>query len=96
MCKCAECGNQFKLKQNKQSFCQPACKQAFYNRTAKRGKQLTLVAMAAREKRGSETAKWAMTERDRLCAQWRAEDAAAGRMSAGDYISRQRALCLRA
>lgn len=89
MCKCAECGTSFKRRQSNQIFCKPACKTSYWNRMGKRGKVLAPLAIAAREKRNSTTAKWAMTERDRLVALWRDEDKAAGRLGGHELIRLQ-------
>lgn len=92
MPKCAECSTCFKPRQITQLFCKPACQQAYHNRMKKRGGRLVPLAMACRENRNTETAKWAHTEWCALVSQFRAEDKAAGRMSAHELIRVQRAV----
>lgn len=93
--KCAECTTCFQPTQVKQVFCSTPCRQAYHNRAAKRGKVLVPLFMAYREKRSTPAAKQALSEAWRLTAEFRAEDKAAGRMSAHDFIRRQHTLFLR-
>lgn len=95
MMKCAECGGCFQPAQVKQVFCSAACKQAYHNRAAKRGKVLVPLVMAHRQGRSSPTGRQAHSEWARLVSQFTAEDKAAGRMTAHDFVRRQHALFLR-
>lgn len=93
--KCAECGELFARKQAKQIFCAPACRMAFHNRMAKRGKTLTPLALAYRMKRTSPISKRAHVDFCRVVAQFEAEDKAAGRMTGRAFIAHQYAHWLR-
>lgn len=82
---CCECGRPFRVRYGaRQLFCAKACKTAFENRMTVRGRQLTVLAMAARQTRDG--------TRRRLMQQWRDEDAAAGRISAADFMALRLAL----
>lgn len=87
--RCAECSTCFKPKQHKQLFCKPACAQRFHNRNGARGKILAPLVMAQREGRTTETAKLAHAAYCRLCADWRDEDKAAGRMAMHAFVEHQ-------
>lgn len=93
--KCAECSGNFSAAQLKQVFCSTTCKQTYHNRAAKRGKVLVPLVMAQRQGRNTPTGKQAHGEWARLVSQFTAEDKAAGRMSAHDFIRRQHTLFLR-
>lgn len=95
MCKCAECGATFKRLQAKQLFCEPACRTAYHNRSAKRGKTLVPLLLAWRTKRTGEVSKRALREACQLIAQFNAEDEAADRMSGNAFVARQYAHWLR-
>lgn len=84
----------FKPSQAKQLFCRPACKQAYHNRNAARGKTLVPVLMASRQGRGTEIGRLAQAEWARLAARFAEEDRAAGRMTALQFVKRQQALGL--
>lgn len=92
---CSECGERFTLKQAKQTFCCPAHKLAFHNRSAKRGKQLVPLLMAWRGGRSTKTAKAAFNEACRLISKFSEEDKAAGRPTAHEFVDRQYRMFLR-
>lgn len=93
MAKCAECGACFTRSQYKQVFCQPACKQAFHNRSAKRGKTLVPLLLAWRGDRTG--GKQAFREACAAISRFNAEDKEAGRMPASEFVARQHKLWLR-
>ena len=93
--KCAECSTKFKPVQLKQCFCSNACRLAFHNRSAKRGKTLVPLLMAARQDRSGKLGKYAQGEWARLASRFTAEDKAAGRMPMVNFLRRQQALFLK-
>lgn len=83
---CPECAAAFTGAQDAR-FCTPAHKDAFWNREAKRGKVLTPLFRAWRGGRGaSDVARYAFSEICSLADIWNAEDRAAGRMSAAEFV----------
>lgn len=84
--KCPECATAFAGSRDAR-FCTTACKDTFWNREGKRGKVLTPLFRAWRGGRGSnDVARYAFSEICSLADIWNAEDRAAGRMSAADFI----------
>lgn len=83
---CGECGQP--CPSPKARFCTPAHRFAFHNRMKARGQSLAPLVMAWRMGRGSGgAAKYAFTELCALADRWNAEDRAAGRIGAADFIS---------
>jgi hypothetical protein len=84
---CPECGERFSGSFDAK-FCSVKHKQAFHNRSAKRGVVMIPLIMAWRGGRGgTEQAKWAYSELCRLADFWKAEDKAAGRMDAQQFVT---------
>lgn len=89
---CPECSQPFAPSQLRQLFCTADHKAAYHNRATVRGRVLTPLIMAARITRGgsrgdTETGKRARQDAEQLIERWVAEDRAAGRMSAVDYVA---------
>jgi len=89
---CPECGTLFRAAHPRQIFCSPAHKRAWHNRDTVRGARLTTLAMAAHSTRGGtrgdkETGKRARRDSEQLMRQWDADDRAAGRMRAVEYVA---------
>lgn len=93
--KCADCSASFPRTQHKRAFCSTACKQAYHNRMAKRGKTLVPLAMAWRSDRQGEVGQRAFAEFCRGIGEAIAEDKAAGRIAPKAFIGRQYALWLK-
>jgi hypothetical protein len=85
---CAECGSAFEGARTA-SFCGVRCKDSWHNRSAKRGRVAMplALAMVAGRRGSSEAASYARREFYALCDQWIAEDKAAGRMTAAEYLA---------
>ena len=86
---CPECGADVK---RGAMFCSNDHKTAFHNRMTVRGRVLAPLAMAVRLTRGgtrraADAGKWARGEAEQQMDRWSAEDRAAGRMAADDYIA---------
>lgn len=89
---CPECGGDVPRGARK-LFCSPAHKAAYSNRMTVRGRILTPLAMADRITRSDiATGKLAGHEYRTLIAQWIAEDRAAGRFTAVEYLAARRRL----
>ncbi len=90
---CPECTVEFLAAQRGQLFCCTKHKRAYNNRWLKRGAVLAPIYAAARETRfgtqgrDKHTGQMAATDANRLVVRWKEEDAAAGRMSAVDYMA---------
>lgn len=83
---CPECAVRFKGSFDAR-FCSTKHKQAFHNRSAKRGVVMIPLLMAWRGGRGrSAEAKWAYGEMCKLADLWKAEDKAAGRMEMETFV----------
>mgnify|MGYP000884398210 CR=1 FL=1 len=89
---CPECLVLFVPSQPRQLFCCDRHKKDFHYRASVRGRQLAPLVMAARMTRGgtcgdTATGKRARADAEQLIARFAAEDRAAGRMSAVDYLA---------
>lgn len=90
--RCPECNGALASVQPAQIFCSAAHKRAWNNRWYSRGGVLAPLAMAERITRGGsrgDKATGCRARRDaaQLLQRWKDEDAAAGRMSAVDYVA---------
>lgn len=93
---CCECRAPLASVQPGALFCSPVHRTAYQQRMRVRGRQLAPYAMADRLTRSGtagpeadrETGKTARAVTQRLIAKWAAEDKAAGRVSAVDYVRR--------
>lgn len=74
---------------NGKTFCSPAHKSAFHNRSSARGRVVIPLLMCARiqRNRAGTSAPRAWTEARTLLDQYAAEDKAANRMSMVDYVA---------
>jgi hypothetical protein len=89
---CPECGTAFIAPQPGHIFCRTGHKRTYNNRWLTRGAVLAPIVGAARATRygtrgDKETGKRASSDANRLIQRWQEEDAAAGRMSAVDYMA---------
>jgi len=84
---CCECGVEFLANDVQGRFCDKKHKDAWKNRSLKRGAIMVPLVLAWRAGRGSkEEAKWAYKELCKLADQWNAEDRAAGRTPMAKYL----------
>jgi len=88
---CPECGQPFRPVHPQQLFCCVEHKTAHNNRMTVRGRQLTAFSLASRITRDGScrdraTGKRARQDSRALMDKWIAEDRAAGRMPADDYM----------
>lgn len=82
MCKCAECGGEFKRgKSAEQEFCSSECRVTFNNRRKTRGADLYDLFMTLAYDRKNRKGVW--TAMSRMAKAWHEEDKAAGRKSFG-------------
>lgn len=83
---CPECREPVKAGS---TFCSPAHKSAFHNRSSARGRVVIPLLMCARMQRNRKgtSAPKAWTEARTLLDQYAAEDKAAGRISMVDYVA---------
>lgn len=84
---CPECADTFQAAASA-TFCGARCKDAWHNRSSKRGRvAMPLLLAVATERRGaSDVGTWARRELYALADQWASEDRAAGRAACSDYL----------
>jgi hypothetical protein len=95
--RCAECPKVFLRAGPRQMFCCPEHRTAWHDRDKIRGRMLVPLRMAAQITRGgsrgdTEIGKRARRDSEHLERRWIAEDRAAGRMNAAEYMRRRYAL----
>lgn len=99
---CPECGApvvQTVPPRHGRIFCSQACRKAHHYREGIRGRKLMMYAPAARATRngtrgqGAEVGAHATARMNQLLADWRDEDARAGRMDAVQLATLRRRLC---
>lgn len=89
--RCPECGDAYRASHPNKIFCGPRCRDAHHNRDTVRGRVLVPLVMAARLTRGGsrgdvDTGRRARRDAEQLIDRWIAEDRAAGRLPATDYV----------
>lgn len=81
MCKCSECGTEFKRAAVGQEFCSTPCRTTFNNRRKTRGADLYDLFMTLAYDRKNRKGVW--TAMSRMAKAWHEEDKKAGRKSFG-------------
>lgn len=95
---CPECAVSFQGHKDSR-FCSDRCKNTFHNRSAKRGKvaiPLLLAWLGGSRAKGDTARAYARRQVEELSQLWLAEDKAAGRMPAPEFVRHKQAMGWRA